>query len=600
MTWILASSLLLGAVLITGFAWYERTHPTTRVLALVAVLAALAALGRVAFAPLPNVKPTTDIVLIAGLVLGGAPGFMVGAIAGLASNVFFGQGPWTPWQMAAWGAVGVAGALFARALGGRPPGRVALAVVCGLAGLAFGAVMNLHMWVTYSGDHTLAKLGAYFATSLPFDIAHALGNVVFALAFGPALIRALERFRMRMEVTWLPSPAAAAGALVAAVLAGALAAGAGAPPAQAQTADAAAAKASLRYLAGAQNKDGGWGGAPGQSSTQLHTGWTALGLAAAGRNPRDVGSTTAIDFTRGHARELDDLGELSRTILVYRAAGLSARNVGGRDLVAELLRKRKRDGSFAGRVNTTAFAALALKASGSAPRALRGAGRWIARQANADGGFNFAGKGGPSGIDDTGAAVQGLVAAGRKRTTTVKRAAAFLVRRQNADGGFPLVPGGASNAQSTAWAVQGLLAAGRDPAKVRRSRDPLAYLRSLTSPSGEVRYSRTSRQTPVWVTAQAVMALARKSLPLKPVARAKRARAVQAAPAAPAATTTAAPDRAVAPAPAKRRARKAARASGWTALPSATVPASPAAAALAPDSAYRAGFVAGLAAYAVL
>ena len=201
-------------------------------------------------------------------------------------------------------------------------------------------------------------------------------------------------------------------------------------------------------------------------------------------------------------------------------------------------------------MNTTAFAALALKASGSAPKALRGAGRWIAAQANPDGGFNFAGKGGPSGIDDTGAAVQGLVAAGRKRTTTVKRAAAFLVRRQNADGGFPLVPGGASNAQSTAWAVQGLLAAGRDPAKVRRSRDPLAYLRSLTSPSGEVRYSRTSRQTPVWVTAQAVMALARKPLPLKPVARAKRAQAAPRRP--PAATATAAPERAAAPAPAKR------------------------------------------------
>ena len=67
MTWILASTLLLGAVLVTGFGWYERTHPSTRVLALVATLAALAALGRVAFAPLPNVKPTTDIVLIAGL-----------------------------------------------------------------------------------------------------------------------------------------------------------------------------------------------------------------------------------------------------------------------------------------------------------------------------------------------------------------------------------------------------------------------------------------------------------------------------------------------------------------------------------------------------
>ena len=79
-------------------------------LALVATLAALAALGRIAFAPLPNVKPTTDIVLFAGFALGGAPGFAVGAVGALASNLFFGQGPWTPWQMAGWGLVGLAGA----------------------------------------------------------------------------------------------------------------------------------------------------------------------------------------------------------------------------------------------------------------------------------------------------------------------------------------------------------------------------------------------------------------------------------------------------------------------------------------------------------
>ena len=202
MTWILASSLLLGAVLVTGFAWYERTHPTTRVLALVATLAALAALGRVAFAPLPNVKPTTDIVLIAGLVLGGAPGFMVGAVAALASNLFFGQGPWTPWQMAAWGGVGLFGAALARL--NRDLGRIPLALACGLAGLAFGAVMNLSMWVTYSGDHTTAKLVAYSASSLPFDIAHAAGNVVFCLAFGPALVRALRRYRTRFDIIWVP------------------------------------------------------------------------------------------------------------------------------------------------------------------------------------------------------------------------------------------------------------------------------------------------------------------------------------------------------------------------------------------------------------
>src|ERR687889_2563618 len=110
--------IILGAALAAGFAWYERTHPTARVIALVATLAALAALGRIAFAALPNVKPTTDIVLISGYVLGGAPGFAVGAIAALASNLFFGQGPWTPWQMAAWGGARLLGAVTARVLGG--------------------------------------------------------------------------------------------------------------------------------------------------------------------------------------------------------------------------------------------------------------------------------------------------------------------------------------------------------------------------------------------------------------------------------------------------------------------------------------------------
>ena len=190
MSWLAASLVVLGLALVAGFAWYERTHPTARVLALVATLAALAALGRVAFAPLPNVKPTTDIVLIAGLVLGGAPGFMVGAVAALASNLFFGQGPWTPWQMAAWGLVGVLGAALGAA-GGRRLGRVPLAAACGLAGLLYGAILDYSTWVTFSGAHTLGGYVAFSATSLSFNLAHAIGNVVFCLAFGPAFVQGL-------------------------------------------------------------------------------------------------------------------------------------------------------------------------------------------------------------------------------------------------------------------------------------------------------------------------------------------------------------------------------------------------------------------------
>jgi hypothetical protein len=101
-----------------------------------------------------------------------------------------------------------------------------------------------------------------------------------------------------------------------------------------------------------------------------------------------------------------------------------------------------------------------------------------------------------------------------------------MIRRQNRDGGFPLSPGAPSNAQSTAWAIQALAAVRRDPRRVTRagSRSPDAYLRSLQGPDGSVRYSRSSAQTPTWVTAQAVAALAGEPLPVRPPRRAASAR----------------------------------------------------------------------------
>jgi energy-coupling factor transport system substrate-specific component len=207
MTWQLTTFGLLAAVLVLGFAWYERTHPSSKVLALVATLAALAALGRVAFAPLPNVKPTTDIVLLSGYVLGGAPGFAVGAVGGLTSNLIFGQGPWTPWQMAAWGLVGVAGAGWARATRGRLP-RWPTAAVCAAAGMMYGLLTNLSTLTAAGRTPSLEQWAATEVAGLPFDIAHAAGNVAFFLAFGPAFVRVLQRYRARLEVRWTAAEAA--------------------------------------------------------------------------------------------------------------------------------------------------------------------------------------------------------------------------------------------------------------------------------------------------------------------------------------------------------------------------------------------------------
>jgi Prenyltransferase and squalene oxidase repeat len=494
MTWQLGSFALLGLALAAGFGWYERAHPSSKVLALVATLAALAALGRVAFAPLPNVKPTTDIVLLSGFALGGAPGFAVGAIAALASNLVFGQGPWTPWQMGAWGLIGVIGAALGAA-SGRRLGRVPLAVACGAAGLLFGAILDFSTWVTYSGSHTLGGYVAFSATSVSFNVAHAVGNVVFCLAFGPAFVRALLRFRERFEVRWEP--------LVATMLAGVVLV---ALPTGARAASPDA------FLVAAQNRDGGFGADRGQRSTSLYSAWAAMGLAAAGRRDPRVAR-----YLASGAPRIRDVGDIERTILGLVTQGGSPRRANGTDLVARLLRARRRDGSWEGLVNRTAFAILALRSVRAGDRQVRGAVRFLGREANRDGGFSFQGRGATSGIDDTSAAVQALVAAGHRRGATVGHAVRFLVGHQNPDGGFPLQPGGPSNAQSTAWAVQALVAAGRDPDRVRTggSRAPLAYLRTLAGGDGSVRYSRTSRQTPVWVTAQAVIALHRLPFPIR-------------------------------------------------------------------------------------
>lgn len=510
MSWGLASLAGLGAALAAGFAWYERSRPSARLLAVVATLAALAILGRVAFAPVPNVKPTTDIVLIAGYTLGGAPGFAVGAVTALGSNLFFGQGPWTPWQMAAWGLVGVLGAALAAA-SGRRLGRLPLALACAVAGLGYGAILDLSTWTTYTGEHSLREYLTISATSLPFNLAHALGNLLFFVAFGPALIRAVERCRARLEVRWEPAVAAAVA------LAAALGAAAAPPPAQAAGGTPAARAAA--YLQGARNADGGWGGAPGQASNGLHTAWAVYALAASGSPP----DARAVLLARlGRSR---NLGDIERTILALRAGGADPRAADGRDLVAELRARQKRSGTFGGYVSYTSYAILALRAAGER-RGVDAAARWLARQRNRDGGFNVYRRGGPSNADDTAGAIEALVAAGRRRTKTVRRAARYLRRAQRGDGGYGLARGAPTNAQSTAFAVLGLRAAGADPARVRRrGRSPLAYLRRLQRPDGSVRYSRTSGQTPVWVTAQALLAFEERPLPVRPREPPARARA---------------------------------------------------------------------------
>jgi energy-coupling factor transport system substrate-specific component len=532
-SWPLASFLLVGVVLALGWLAYERTRPSARMIAVVATLAAVAALGRDAFVAVPDVKPITALTLVVGYALGPLPGFSVGALGMLSSNFVLGQGPYTPWQMAAWGLVGLAGAALGT-LSGRRLGRVQLALACALAAFAAKEVMNVYTW-TIGASHTPAALLAAAGAALPFDLTDTVASFLFGFAFAPELARLLARMRARMDVSWeAVEPAAEiparpiralgasglSGSLVALALAVGVGLGLAGGLAEPPAARATSLGRELGYLASAQNPDGGYGATTSQHSSELYTGWVAMGLAAAGRNPADVrrNGHSSLDSLRGEASTLANLGDVERTVLAARACGASAYSFAGRNLVAEVLRAGAGDGSFQRQVNLTAFAVFALRAVGHSASfpPIRKAAGWIERQQNGDGGFGFGAHGSRSDVDDTGAALQALAVAGARNRGVLSRAVGYLTRSQGADGGFPQQYGGESNAQSTAWAVQGLIAAGVNPASARHkgSRSPTAYLESLIAPNGSVRYSRTSAQTPAWVTAQALVALAGKTFPV--------------------------------------------------------------------------------------
>jgi energy-coupling factor transport system substrate-specific component len=191
--------LLALALAATAFAWLESGPGSAAELALIGALAGIAAAGRILFAAVPGVQPVTVIVVAAGASLGARAGMAVGATAALVSNLVLGQGPWTPWQMLGWAGCGAAGALGRKLI----RRRVAFALWCGVLGIAFSVLMDLWLWIGFY-PHTWAALVAVLGRGVPFDLAHAVGNVLIALAAGPELRRLLERYgrRLRTEVVW--------------------------------------------------------------------------------------------------------------------------------------------------------------------------------------------------------------------------------------------------------------------------------------------------------------------------------------------------------------------------------------------------------------
>ena len=176
---------------------FEARHPQARELVIISVLCAIAVAGRAAFFMLPQFKPVVALVIIAGVCFGGETGFLVGAVTGFVSNFFFGQGPWTPWQMFAFGTIGfVAGILFRK--GFLRKTKASLCIYGAFATLIlYGGIMNPASVIMSQEKLNLEMLQAAYLTGLPFDLVHAASTAFFLWFLSEPMIDKLERIKVK-------------------------------------------------------------------------------------------------------------------------------------------------------------------------------------------------------------------------------------------------------------------------------------------------------------------------------------------------------------------------------------------------------------------
>ena len=196
--YLTATAMLLEGM-VPFFLSFESRRPQARDICTIAVLSSLAVAARVAVV-IPGYRPTMAVVMIAGIALGPESGFITGAVAALASNFFYSQGPWTPWQMMSYGLGGfLAGILVPRLFPGKRSWELALfGFVCILT--VVGPVLDASTLFTVSSRLSLSYAAAVFAAGLPFNLRHGFAVGLTLWLVGRPLLSRLERVRQKYGI----------------------------------------------------------------------------------------------------------------------------------------------------------------------------------------------------------------------------------------------------------------------------------------------------------------------------------------------------------------------------------------------------------------
>ena len=172
------------------FLTFERREGGSIRLVLIAVLTALSVLGRLLFAVLPGFKPVTAMVILTAMYFGSEAGFLTGALTAVLSNFYFGQGPWTPFQMFAWGMVGLLAGIFSKRL---KASRVTLCIFGALSGVVYSVLMDIWTVLWAEGSFVFSRYLAAIVSSAGYTAIYCVSNVVFLLLLAKPIGSKLQR-----------------------------------------------------------------------------------------------------------------------------------------------------------------------------------------------------------------------------------------------------------------------------------------------------------------------------------------------------------------------------------------------------------------------
>lgn len=176
---------------------FEKGRSDTKKLILIAVMTALSVVGRILFAPIPGFKPVTAVVVITAMYFGSEAGFITGAFSALISNFYFGQGPWTPFQMFAWGLIGLLAGLFAKPL---KQHKAVLLLYGTFSGVLFSLLMDVWTVLWADGTFNLSRYAAAIIAAAPYTAEYAVSNVVFLFVLSKPIGKILDRIKTKYGI----------------------------------------------------------------------------------------------------------------------------------------------------------------------------------------------------------------------------------------------------------------------------------------------------------------------------------------------------------------------------------------------------------------